>query len=215
MNASGLTAYLLASPLLAALPGPGVAYIVTRTLTQGRSAGLASVLGVASGNLGNALCASFGLAALLAASSSAFAMLKFGGAAYLIWLGIQAWRRPAPAAVDAATASTVEASGRRRIFRDGFVVALLNPKTALFFAVFLPQFIEPAAPGSAALCVALGIGFVAIAACTDTAYLLAAGALAPVLRGLGRHRAAMRGTTAAVYIALGLWAALSGRPTRA
>ena len=118
-----LAAFGVASLVLAATPGPGVLYIVTRTLAQGRRAGLASVAGVAAGNLGNALGASLGLAALLAVSSLAFTIVKFAGAAYLVWLGIQALRE---ARVDAPTAP-FEAPQHGRIARAGFVVALLNP----------------------------------------------------------------------------------------
>jgi len=202
-----LAAFGLASLVLAATPGPGVLYVVTRTLAQGRRAGLASVAGVAMGNLGNALGASLGLAALLAMSSLAFTLIKFAGAAYLLWLGISALRQTRateapPAQVDAPR------HGRLTIMRDGFVVALLNPKTALFFAAFLPQFIDPA--GSAVLQSAgFGAAFVAIAACTDTAYVLAAGAAAPALGTFGKARALGRYTSALVYLGLGLFTALT------
>jgi len=196
-----LTAFGLASLVLAATPGPGVVYIVTRTLAQGRRAGLASVAGVALGNLGNALGASLGLAALLAVSSLAFSVVKFAGAAYLVWLGIKALRETSPVTPTAH----FEPPQHGRILRDGFVVALLNPKTALFFAAFLPQFIDPAA--SAVLQSTLfGGAFVAIAACTDTAYVLAAGAAAPAI---GRVRALGRYATAGVYVGLGVFTALS------
>ncbi len=200
-NGPLLAAFGLASLVLAATPGPGVLYIVTRTLAQGRRAGLASVAGVAAGNLGNALGASLGLAALLAVSALAFTVVKFAGAAYLVWLGIQALRETRAD----MPAAHFEASQHGRIARDGFWVALLNPKTALFFAAFLPQFIDPA--GSAAWQSGLfGAAFVAIAACTDTAYVLAAGAVAP---GLTRVRSLGRYATAAVYVGLGVFTAFS------
>jgi len=201
-----LAAFGLASLVLAATPGPGVLYIVTRTLAQGRRAGLASVAGVAMGNLGNALGASLGLAALLAMSSLAFTLIKFAGAAYLVWLGINALRQTRAADAPPAHFDTPRPS--RIIMRDGFVVALLNPKTALFFAAFLPQFIDPA--GSAVLQSALfGAAFVAIAACTDTVYVLAAGAAAPALGTFGKARALGRYTSALVYLGLGLFTALT------
>jgi threonine/homoserine/homoserine lactone efflux protein len=203
-----LAGFALASLVLAATPGPGVLYIVTRTLAQGRRAGLASVAGVALGNLGNAMAASLGLAALLAVSSLAFTVLKFAGAAYLIGLGVKALRDAGAAAADAAPDVARDARRPGRILRDGFVVALLNPKTALFFAAFLPQFIDPAA-SAAAQSALFGAAFVAIAACTDSAYVLAAGAVAPVLGGLGRARRAGRYASAAVYVGLGVATALS------
>ena len=201
----GPWAFALASLVLAATPGPGVVYIVTRTVAQGRRAGLLSVAGVALGNLGNAMGASLGLAALLAVSSVAFTVVKLAGAAYLLYLGWRALRPSASARVDAGFAPP-EAG---RILREGFVVALLNPKTALFFAAFLPQFMDPA---SSALVhsVAFGAAFVLIAASTDTAYVLAAAAAAPIL-GAGRAGAAWgRYATAAVYLGLGLYTAVCG-----
>ena len=199
-----LAAFVLASTVLAVTPGPGVVYIFARTLAQGRRAGLASVAGVALGNLGNAIGASIGLAALFAVSSLAFTVVKFAGAAYLVWLGIRAWRAPA------ATLATpaFEAPRLGRIFRDGCVVALLNPKTALFFAAFLPQFIDPSASAIAQSAL-FGAAFVAIAACTDTAYVLAAGAAAPALGTFGKARALGGYASALVYLGLGLFTALT------
>src|SRR5258706_6279396 len=116
-----LAAFCGASVLLAVTPGPGVLYIVTRTLAQGRRAGLASVAGVACGNLGNALAASLGLAALLAVSTLAFDIARLAGAGYLIWLGIEALGAAPREAGCAAAAQTP----LRRVLREGFFVALL------------------------------------------------------------------------------------------
>lgn len=200
-----LTAFLVASFVLAITPGPGVFYIVTRSLLQGRRHGMASVAGVALGNLGNALGASIGLAALFAVSSLAFTAVRLAGALYLIYLGVQALR-----AVPVSP-STVPLEHVRlgRIFRDGFVVALLNPKTAMFFAAFLPQFmnVESATVAQSML---LGSIFVAIAAVTDTGYALAAGAIAPMLSRAQGIRALGRYLTGGAFIGLGLFTALSG-----
>lgn len=198
------SAFLLASLVLAVTPGPGVLYIVARSLLQGRRTGLVSVAGVALGNLGNALAAALGLAALFALSSAAFLAVKYAGAGYLVYLGVRMLRAPRGAAP--AVAPVAAPSGR--IFRDGLVVALLNPKTTLFFAAFLPQFMSPgASPMPQGL--ALGALFVAIAAATDSAYALAAGALAPALRN-GRARSLGRRLGGGVFIGLGLFAALGG-----
>ena len=200
-----LLAFLVASLVLAATPGPGVIYIVARTLSQGRGAGLVSVAGVALGNLGNAIGASVGLAALFAVSSVAFSIVKLAGAAYLVYLGFRVLR---PAAAAQAN-PRFGAPQFGRIFRDGFLVALLNPKTAIFFAAFLPQFIEPG--GSAMVQSAVfGAVFVLIAASTDTAYVLAAAAAAPMLGGMKRGAALGRVASASVFIGLGLFTALSG-----
>lgn len=207
LTISGATfaTFVLASFVLAITPGPAVVYILTRTVTQGRPAGLASVGGVALGNLGNAIGASLGLAALLAVSAVAFTVLKFAGAAYLVWLGVQALRSSGPG----ADVTEAPRDAARRIFRDGFFVALLNPKTAIFFAAFLPQFIDPthSALGQSVL---FGSLFVAVAATTDTLWVLAASAAAPLL---SRHQGAKRVgrcTSAGVYFGLGVFTALGG-----
>jgi threonine/homoserine/homoserine lactone efflux protein len=203
-TATTLTAFGLASLVLAATPGPGVLYIITRTLAQGRHAGFASVAGVALGNFGNALAASLGLAALLALSALAFDIVRWAGAAYLVWLGVQALRASSSGAAAGPTTAAP-----RRLVREGFVVALLNPKTALFFAAFLPQFID-AAGSAAAQSIGFGAAFVAIAACTDSAYVLTAGLVAPALARRAGARAWGRWASAAIYVGLGAWAALGG-----
>lgn len=199
-----LLAFLAAAFVLAVTPGPGVVYVVTRTLAQGRACGLSSVAGVALGNFANAAVASLGLAAVLATSAAAFDAVRYAGAAYLCHLGVQALRaQPSAAAGEAAP------SGNWRAMGQGFVVALLNPKTALFFAALLPQFMQPSAvPVAQAL--ALGAVFVAVAAASDAAYVMLAAAVAPKLRAAGGAAMVGRWTTAAVYVALGVYAAVSG-----
>lgn len=199
-----LTAFLFASLVLALTPGPAVFYIVTRTMAQGRMAGLASVAGVAFGNLANAVGAALGLAALFAVSAAAFTIVKYAGAAYLVYLGIQALRAKEG---QAGTVQLGEAD-HRRIFRDGFLVALLNPKTAIFFAAFLPQFMDAAAP--MAQSVALGGLFVAVAASTDCLYILMASAIAPAVAHLHGVRALGRYLTASAFIGLGIFTAIGG-----
>ena len=196
--AATLAAFAAASLVLSVTPGPGVLYVVTRTLAQGRRAGLASIAGVALGNFGNAVGASIGLAALFALSALAFTIVKWAGVAYLLWLGLQALRRPSAATAEAPRFAAPRLGA---VFRDGFLVALLNPKTALFFAAFLPQFIDPA--GSAiAQSVALGSLFVAIAATSDAVYVMAAGAASPALRRGGGGRSWGRDLAAGAYLGL-------------
>lgn len=198
------SAFLAASVILALIPGPAVLYIVTRSVVQGRRHGVASVAGVALGNLGNALAAAVGLAALFAISSMAFSIVKYAGAAYLVWLGIQMIR----ATGTGEPAAIPRDDSLRRVFRDGFVVALLNPKTTMFFAAFLPQFLDPARSAIGQTLV-LGSLFVVVAAISDSLYVLAASAVAPALR---RHSAARhaRRLGGGLFIALGLFTALSG-----
>lgn len=197
--------FVAASLILAITPGPGVLYIVTRSLTQGRHAGLASVGGVALGNLGNAIGASLGLAALFAVSSIAFTAVKYCGALYLVYLGVRMLRFP----LSTVHAKALSSTPVRRIFRDGFFVALLNPKTAVFFGAFLPQFM---AAGTAPIlqAVTLGALFVAIAAITDALYAIAAGTLSLMIthvRGVSMFSRYLAGCT---YIGLGIGTALTG-----
>jgi threonine/homoserine/homoserine lactone efflux protein len=200
-----LAAFVIASLVLALTPGPAVIYVVTRTLAQGRRAGLASVVGVALGNLGNAVGAAIGLAALFAVSSLAFTVVKYAGAAYLVYLGIRALRATSADGVQAGFGS----ASHGRIFRDGFLVALLNPKTAIFFAAFLPQFMDSA--GSAILqSMSLGVVFVLLASVTDCTYVLAASTVAPLLRGMRGAGSAGRYVTASTFIGLGIFTAMSG-----
>ncbi len=204
------SAFLLASLVLAVTPGPGVLYVVTRSVVQGRHSGLVSVAGVALGNLGNALAASLGLAALFAASAQAFAIVKYAGALYLVYLGVMMLRGTRG---DAASAAPPRAP-LSKIFRDGLVVAMLNPKTMIFFAAFLPQFLTPAGAHPALQACALGAIFVLVAAITDSVYACAAGAIAPALTRASRARRAGRYLGGAMFIGLGIFTALAGSRAR-
>ena len=203
-----LAIFVVASLILAITPGPGVIFLVTRTLSQGRRVGLASIGGVALGNFGNASIASLGLAVVFAASSTAFLIVKLAGASYLVYLGVRAL-------ISGSTVSSAPRcpTSQLKAFRDGFLVALLNPKTALFFAAFLPQFIGR---GGSPLTQSLLLGgvFVLIAICTDTAYVLAADALGPRFTKFLGWRSYGRYVTATTFIALGAYVALGG-PDRA
>src|SRR5437764_4868823 len=132
--------FVVASVVLLLTPGPAVLYIVARSVEQGRSAGLVSVLGIHLGTIVHITAAAIGLSALLVSSALAFAVVKYLGAAYLIWIGI---RTLMAREVD-PDAPRIPAEPLRRVFRDGFVVNLFNPKTAIFFLAFLPQFVDPA-----------------------------------------------------------------------
>ncbi|MGO9039496.1 MAG: LysE family translocator [Steroidobacteraceae bacterium] len=201
----GLAVFVAASMVLAVTPGPGVIYLVTRTISQGRRVGLASTGGVALGNFGNAVFAAVGLAMLFAVWARSFMIVKLAGAAYLVFLGLKALR---PASTEERERRMVPGP-QARAFRDGFLVALLNPKTAVFFAAFLPQFVDPhGSPLRQSL--ALGALFVAIAACTDSLYVLAADALAPGLAKLGGRTSHVRYFTALTLIALGILVACEG-----
>jgi threonine/homoserine/homoserine lactone efflux protein len=199
------TLLLFAAPtlLLLAVPGPSVLYVVARTVEQGRTAGLVSVLGLEGGALVHVAAAAAGLSALVASSPAALTALRYAGAAYLIWLGLRALRRGR----DEAAADRPGRASYARLFRDGVLVDVLNPKTSLFFLAFLPGFVD-AGHGSVALQVAvLGLVFVALAALTDGAYALVA---ARVSRG-GRQRSprSLARTSAGAYGVLGVLAVAS------
>jgi threonine/homoserine/homoserine lactone efflux protein len=207
-----LLTFVLASFILAVTPGPAVLYIITRSIAQGRASGLASVAGVALGNMGNMIGASIGLAALFAVSTLAFTVVKFLGALYLIFIGTQMILEARRTGAQ-AQAGDIPRIALRRIFRDGFLVALFNPKTALFFAAFLPQFLD-AHGNHLVQSIALGAIFVLLAAITDTLYVLAASA---VRGSLGKLSSASRmgkyaGGTA--FIGLGILTAFTSHKAK-
>jgi threonine/homoserine/homoserine lactone efflux protein len=203
-----LLLFLAAALVLLLTPGPAVLFVVTRSLQQGRSAGLVSTLGLSCGALVHLVAAVLGLSALLASSALAFGMVKLAGAGYLIFLGFKALR---------SRRSSEWVEGRavpvplRRQFLDGLVVNLLNPKPAIFFLAFLPQFVDPARGSVQAQLAMLGLTFVAMAMVTDGGYALAA---ASGRSWLLRNKTLLRYepyASAAVYFGLGLSAALTGR----
>lgn len=137
-----LLAFAFAAIVLAITPGPGMAYVVARTAAGGRSEGLASCLGTGLGGMLHVLAAALGLSLLVAQSAFAFSLVKYVGAAYLIYLGIRMLRSKE----QAEPLDPVASQGPRRAFREGIAVEILNVKTALFFLAFLPQFVAPAQP---------------------------------------------------------------------
>lgn len=206
MSTATLLAFLAASIVLAVTPGPGVIYIVTRTLAQGRAAGVGSIAGVACGNLLNSLGASLGLAALFAVSSLAFTVVKYAGAAYLIYLGIKMLR----GAPRAEASRMVVPAPVGRVFREGVLVALLNPKTTIFFAAFLPQFMQPGMP-ALPQAVMLGSIFVVVAAASDLGYVLLASWFAPRFARAGAAPRIGRYASGGALIALGVASAMAGQ----
>lgn len=211
MDATTAWLFLTAAVLLVVIPGPGVLYVVARSVDQGRRAGLVSVLGVGIGNFVQVLLAALGLSALIASSALAFDVIRIAGGLYLIWLGISRLRTPAEFA-----AQLNEPTPHRRILRQGVVVAALNPKTALFFVAFLPQFVDPARGSVALQILLLGTVFVALALIGDSLYALAAGTIAARLN-TGKTAAMARGSrygAAAIYFGLGALALFgTRRPT--
>lgn len=202
--------FAAAALALIAVPGPNMLYIAARSLAEGRRAGIASALGVETGVLVHIGAAAVGLSALVASSATAFSVLKYLGAAYLVFLGLRTLLRR-----ENGKPAAVRADGSLgRAFAEGILVNVLNPKVALFFLAFLPQFIDPERGSAALQVMVLGVVFFAIALVLDMLYALAAGTIG---ERLGRRRGAMRigrRATGVVYVALGAVAALSPGASR-
>ena len=198
-----LALFCAASLVLAIVPGPAVLYIVASSVGQGRAAGFVSALGVGVGGLVHVAAATIGLSSLLASSATAFSIVKYAGAAYLVVLGIlRLLTRD-----DDATVSARPPRPRRRLFLDGVVVNALNPKTALFFIAFLPQFVEADGAAASLQIFALGLIFVVIALSSASLWALAAGTLGVWLKESRAYLAIRRWVTGTVFVVLGLSAA--------
>jgi len=201
-----LALFLLAALTLLLIPGPAVLYIVTRSAQHGRRAGFASVLGVEAAGLVHALAAALGLSAILLASATAFEIVKYAGAAYLVYLGIRTLlSRDEPPAKSPPAGTRLGSH-----FGRGMLVNLLNPKTALFFYAFLPQFVDPNKGGLPGQVFLLGVLFVLLATCTDGMYSLLASGVGKWLMGGTRVLRARRYVSGAIYVALGVLTAVSG-----
>jgi threonine/homoserine/homoserine lactone efflux protein len=184
---------------LLAIPGPAVLYIVVQSAEQGRRVGLASVGGIHVGSLVHVAAATAGLSALIVASAVAFSVVKYAGAAYLVYLGVRKLLERTPV-VDVVRSR----EPLRRAFARGIVVNVLNPKTALFFLAFLPQFVDPDRGAVWSQVLVLGLLFVALGVVSDSLYALAAGTVGGLLR---RRRSALRYGSGIVFIGLGAAAA--------
>src|SRR5207247_2030501 len=193
----------LAALALLAIPGPAVLYIVFQSAEQGRRVGLASVAGVHLGTLVHVAAASAGLSAVIVASSLAFSVVKYAGAAYLVYLGIRKLLER-----NEETRIERRREPLRRAFMRGTIVNALNPKTALFFLAFLPQFVAPDRGGVWSQALVLGFVFVGLGLVTDSLYALAAGTVGGLLR---RRRRGMRYGSGVVFVGLGAAAPVATR----
>jgi threonine/homoserine/homoserine lactone efflux protein len=203
-DASTLAVFVAAALALLLVPGPAVLYIVARSVEQGRAAGLVSVVGVHLGSLVHIAAAAVGLSSLLVSSAVAFNVVKYLGAAYLVFLGIRALVTSVePGEVE------VRPAPLGKLLRQGAVVNVLNPKTALFFLAFLPQFVDPDAGYAALQIVVFGLVFVALGFVTDGLYALLAGTAGNWFRTSRLYVAMQRYVSGSVFIGLGLAAALS------
>jgi threonine/homoserine/homoserine lactone efflux protein len=205
-SVSTLVLFLVAALALLITPGPAVLYIVTRSIDQGRMAGIVSVLGIAVGTLFHVAAAALGVSALLVSSALAFSVVKYLGAAYLIYLGVRKLlERDAPERQGIAGQRSLA-----RIFSQGVLVNLLNPKTALFFFAFLPQFVDVSRGAVAFQILSLGCMFVVLGVLSDGSYALLAGTFGRWLKGNARFLPGQRYFAGGVYVALGVTTALSG-----
>jgi threonine/homoserine/homoserine lactone efflux protein len=191
--------FMVASLLLLMIPGPAVLFIVTRSSTQGRRAGLVSVAGVHTASTIHVIAATVGLSALIVASANAFTAIKVIGGLYLIYLGIRALRAHPP-----ATTQPAAAWPQHRLFTQAFVVNFLNPKVAIFFLAFLPQFVHHGNGPIWAQTLILGATYIALGICSDSLYAIAAARIARQLtsRRSTWHRARIAEGT--ILIALGI-----------
>jgi threonine/homoserine/homoserine lactone efflux protein len=204
-------AFALASLALLIVPGPSVLYIVTRSMDQGRAAGLVSVLGIHTGSIVHVAAAALGLSAILASSALSYGVVKYAGAAYLIWLGIRTIREPGE--------ERVTGTGRNhslaRIYVQGVVVNVLNPKTALFFLAFLPQFVDVSKGSIPVQVVILGVTFILLGFVSDGTYALVSARVSKALAARRRSGAVRRWLPGVTLIGLGVASAITGRRTAA
>ena len=200
-----LELFVVAAFALIVIPGPAVFFIVAQGLSVGRRAALVGVLGVSAGALVHTVAAAIGVSALIASSATAFTAVKLAGAGYLIVLGIRRLRAP-----DRELAVETQREPLARIFRQGFVTNLLNPKAALFFLAFLPQFVDRQRGSVPLQLLVLGLVFTLIGVVSDGTWALVASSISSRLRGTRGYARGMRYASGTVFIGLGLVAALAG-----
>lgn len=189
------------------IPGPAVLYIFARSLEQGRLAGFVSILGIHVATLVHVIIAALGLSAVLASSVLAFGVIQYAGAAYLVWLGL---RRICGQSQIPDDNITINTNGYWRLLRDGFIVNLLNPKTALFFLAFLPQFVDVSLGQVATQIAFLGLVYTLLGILTDGGYALAAGFGGDYLRRNRGFLTAERFVSGGLLIGLGITVAFAG-----
>ncbi|MFG1942134.1 LysE family translocator [Nonomuraea sp. NPDC048826] len=199
---STLVLFSAATLAIMLVPGPAVLFIVTRSVAQGRAAGLVSVLGVHAGSAVHVVAAALGLSALLAASATAFTIVKWAGVAYLVWLGLRKLLTREAAGDDPVE---LPEQSKRRMFWEGLVVNVLNPKTAIFFLAFLPPFTDPAAGPVAPQILVLGLVWMAIGMVSDGGYAVLSSVLATRVRQSVRARRRIDIGSGLVYLGLAAW----------
>ena len=209
LDGTQLSIFVTAVLFLVFFPGPNTLYIVARSLEQGRRAGLISSLGVQVATLLHALAASLGLSALLLQSALAFSLVKYAGAAYLIYLGVLTLLNHQEHQPAKTPRSQPNQGSLAKAFYQGIIVNLLNPKTVLFFFAFLPQFVDPTRGSTLTQTLLLSAVLVLLGTVSDLVYVLFAGGLRGLLQGK-RVRRVQRYVSGSIYLGLGVLAAFSG-----
>jgi threonine/homoserine/homoserine lactone efflux protein len=209
-NTPALFLFIAGSLLLLAIPGPAVFYVLSRAVGQGRAAGVVSAAGISVGTLFHVAAAVLGLSALLVSSARAFQTVKLVGAGYLIFLGL----RMLLSREEETMSASAEGHSFQRIFAQGVLVNVLNPKSALFFLAFLPQFVDPARGHISTQIFSLGVLFAVMGLISDSSWALVAGTLAAKLKSNLRWRRTQKNISGGALIALGLATAFSGSGAR-
>lgn len=208
LNTTLLVGFVAAALVVLVIPGPGVLYAVSRSAAQGYRAGLVSALGLSLGAFVHAIAAAIGLSAILLTSATAFGIVKVLGAGYLIYLGLRmimskGGKQTGPGATDPVAL--------KRLLVDGIVISVFNPKIAIFFLAFLPQFVDPALGTIPVQLLLLGLLYSGLALLTDGTYALLAGGLRQWIGGRFMQGPIPRYVCGSLYIGLGMYAAFSGR----
>jgi len=203
---ANLILFVSAAAVLLAIPGPAVLYIVSRSISQGRAAGVVSALGISVGTIPHVAAAALGLSALLVSSATAFSVVKYLGAAYLIYLGVQKFRTDE----SGEFATDSPKTNLSRIFWQGVIVNVLNPKTALFFFAFLPQFVDASRGSAVSQILFLGLLFMAMGVVSDSMWGLFAGTVAERMKRHPRWRRRQQYLSGGILISLGIATAVAG-----
>jgi threonine/homoserine/homoserine lactone efflux protein len=211
ISLSSLLLFVGGALILLVIPGPAVTYIVSRSIEHGRTAGLVSVMGVVTGTLCHLAAATLGLSALLLSSPRSLQLVKYVGAGYIVYLGIRTLRGKDAEWIDEPARATARFA---RLFGEGMLVNVLNPKTAFFFFAFLPQFVDAARGHATLQILELGLLFVVLSWCTDSVYAWVGGSIGKRIRGSARLRRAERNIAGGFLIALGLACAFAGARTK-
>lgn len=201
--------FITAATILIVVPGPALLYIMMKSMEQGHKAGLVSALGVGVGAMVHVLAAAIGMSALLVASATAFSILKYGGAVYLIYLGVKKL-------LDKSTPiSTVQTEKKplNKIFYEGILVNTLSPKSAIFFFAFLPQFINTDKGGTTSQILFLGLVFLVIAFISDMTYVVLSGKLVKYFKNSSKFSSIQKYVSGSIYIVLGLLTFMVNKPS--